>query len=884
MAAGTAHRSDSAAGRAGDLDVRLDAPLPRSLSVGAGTVLFVCGTCFAPAAPIASLTLLVDGDEQPLMAHGMPRLDLLRASDEPNSYRAGFWGMARIGPRDRAALELGLRARLRGGGELTAELGRIAIAEPPQPLPGAPLVAIAMATFEPPPELFRRQVESIRAQTLTDWVCVVSDDCSDPARFAELRRVLDGDPRFVVSRSDRRRGFYHNFERTLELLPTGARYVALADQDDVWDPDKLETLVGEIGDARLVYSDQRIVSTSGERIAATYWSQRANNHTDMLSLLVANCVTGAASLFPRDLLDDVLPLPPAQFTVFHDHWIALTALALGEIRFVPRPLYDYVQHERATLGHANATRMVRLHDRLSTLRRGARERVRLWRMHYFADGCRLLHLASVLELRCGARMTRDKRRALDRLARADRSVLAIPGLFARGARELMRRRPQTLGAEWMLGYAFTWRRLLAASARDRPQRTGRLDALPPHVLNPDARVRVPGDPDLRAVAQHVLPLRFAVADNAPERVNLLVQGVDPRQPFEGVPARLHLARRLAERGFRVRIVTVDPILALPRAWARDVEARAGVAGLFEAVEVEFGGESPGIEVSRTDTFVATGWRTAHVARAALGTVTAERFLYLIADYEPLRYPAGTFSALAAESYGFPHFALFSSELLREHFRRRSAGVYADGAAAGDRASASFQDAVTVAPPTAALTAGRRLLFHAGPEPEGARAMFELGVLGLGRALERGAFAGDWTLHALGAERPGRRLDLGGGEWMRLLPPSPLPRGYDVGLAPMYAPHPGLVPIEMARAGMLAVTTTYEGKDAAALAAISPNLIAAEPTVDGIADALGAAAAAAGDVDRRVRGSAVRWSLDWDSSFDDDLLDRVTGFLRGAGRM
>jgi hypothetical protein len=741
----------------------------------------------------------------------------------------------------------------------------VPIAEPPAPLPGAPLVAVAMATFEPPLELFRRQVESIRAQTLTDWVCVVSDDCSDPERFAALLRVLDGDERFVVSRSHRRRGFYHNFERALELLPADARYVALADQDDVWDPDKLETLVGEIGDAQLVYSDQRIVTTSGERVADTYWARRANNHSDMLSLLVANCVTGAASLFRRELLDDALPLPPAQFTIFHDHWIALTALALGEIRFVPRPLYDYVQHEHATLGHATATRMVRVRHRLSSLRRGARERIRLWRMHYFADGCRLLHLAAVLELRCGDRMSGRKRAALARLARADRSLLPVPGLFARGARELLRRRPETLGAEWMLGYAFTWRRLLAATARDRPQQTGRLDALPPHVLNPSPRIRVPGDPDLRAVAQMVLPLRLTVADDAPERVNLLVTGIDPRQPCEGVPTRLHLARRLTERGHRVRVVTVDPILALPRAWARDVESRAGVPGLFDAVEVEFGAESPGIEVSRSDAFIATGWRTAHVARAA-----AERFLYLIGDYEPLRYPAGTFAALASESYAFPHFALFSSELLREYFRRRGEGTYA-----GDAASAVFEEAVTVEPP-AGLVPTRRLLFHAGPQP---RALFELGVLALGRALERGAFADGWTLHAAGTGRRGRRLDLGGGEWMQLLPGSPALQGYDVGLAPVHGPHPGRVPIELARAGMLTVTTTYENKDAAALTAISPNLMAAEATVEGIAGALQAAYASAGDVDRRQRGADVRWSRDWDASFDDGLLDRVTGFLR-----
>ena len=59
------------------------------------------------------------------------------------------------------------------------------------------------------------------------------------------------------------------------------------------------------------------------------------------------------------------------------------------------------------------------------------------------------------------------------------------------------------------------------------------------------------------------------------------------------------------------------------------------------------------------------------------------------------------------------------------------------------------------------------------------------------------------------------------------------RDHDVGLALMYTPHPSLVPIEMASAGMMTVTNSFENKTAEAMAAISPNLIAAEPSLDGI---------------------------------------------------
>ncbi len=63
-----------------------------------------------------------------------------------------------------------------------------------------------------------------------------------------------------------------------------------------------------------------------------------------------------------------------------------------------------------------------------------------------------------------------------------------------------------------------------------------------------------------------------------------------------------------------------------------------------------------------------------------------------------------------------------------------------------------------------------------------------------------------------------------------------------------------------------------------MAAISPNLVAAAPTVEGVAAALAAAAAGAGDAERRARGSAVSWSRSWDASFDDALVERVVGLL------
>ncbi len=747
-----------------------------------------------------------------------------------------------------------------------------------------------MATYNPPDDLFRAQLNSIRSQTHTNWLCFISDDQSSEERYQALLDAIAGDPRFVVSRASTRLGFYRNFERALAMVPGSAQYVVLADQDDCWHSDKLEALRAGLGAAQLVYSDARVTSRDGELISETWWSTRKNNHSDMLSLLVANSVTGAASLLRRELLEDALPFPPAQFAHFHDHWLGLVALARGEIAFIDRPLYDYVQHGSASLGHAAANQMTSLRDRL---RRGRdlHERVRMWRLHYFVDVCRLSQFAAVLQLRCGAKMTRRRRRILERFLTADRSPLALTNLALRGARELIgNRTPETLGAEWMLFHAFAWRRLLALSARERPQVRLRLDALPPPTL-----IQPPGKVGLhesaRMIAEKIAPLPWRSSESAPTRVNLLVPTIDLAHFFGGYIGKLNLAQRLAQRGERVRIVTVDPVGPLPGDWRSGVEAYSGLSGLFDHVEVSFGRESSAIEVSRHDAFIATTWWTAYIARDALHSVEADRFLYLIQEYEPFTFPMGTFAALAQQSYTFPHFALYSTELLREYFRAHRIGVYADGTEHGDERSVSFQNAITRVEPMSEdelqARRPRKLLFYARPEPHAARNMFELGLLGLSRAIAEGAFAEGWQLHGIGTVELGRTISLGGGAQISLLPRAAqgsygkLLREHDVGLALMHTPHPSLVPMEMASAGLLTVTNSFENKTAEAMAAISTNLVCVEPSIDGIAAGLIEVARAAGDVTRRLHGSRVHWSRDWQDSFDDVLLDRLVGVLHDA---
>ena len=322
--------------------------------------------------------------------------------------------------------------------------------------------AICMATFEPDMDLFRAQVDSIKAQTDEDWICIVSDDCSEQRRLAEIERALGDDPRFSLSRSPRRLGFYDNFERALAMVPAAVPYVALADQDDRWQPRKLGALRQALGSAELVYSDARIVDRDGRLIQARHLAGGGGPPANLTSLLACNTVTGAASLFRRELLEKALPFPEVPGTPYHDQWLAAVALARGEIRFVDEPLYDYVQHEAAVLGHPGPPRPTR-NNRLPTIA-GLRERRPSWREAYLSQWCRLRETARVLSKRCEAELTGRKRRSLRLFTMSERSPVVWAWLAARTLRSTLSRSDSRTADRALLA-GLIWRATASPSAR-----------------------------------------------------------------------------------------------------------------------------------------------------------------------------------------------------------------------------------------------------------------------------------------------------------------------------------------------------------------------------------------------------------------------------------
>ncbi len=144
-------------------------------------------------------------------------------------------------------------------------------------------------------------------------------------------------------------------------------------------------------------------------------------------------------------------------------------MALGGIRYVDRPLYDYVQHRGAYLGHLaanaygdyNRSLVKRAVTRASRLRLHAGHMG--WRIPYFKLYCRVAVNIAILRLRCADRMTASKRRTLDRIADSPRG---LAWLAVRSSRSL-NGRTETLGRERVMLAGLAWRRYARLRRRAR---------------------------------------------------------------------------------------------------------------------------------------------------------------------------------------------------------------------------------------------------------------------------------------------------------------------------------------------------------------------------------------------------------------------------------
>lgn len=205
-----------------------------------------------------------------------------------------------------------------------------------------PLVSIALCTYNGAGFL-RQQLDTLVSQSYQNLEIVAVDDCSSDDTFLILGEYAQKHPNFRIYQNEQNLGFTGNFERTVKLCKGGL--IALCDQDDLWDSQKIELQVNAIGDNVLIYHDSEFIHEDG--------TPMEKKMSDVLNLyrgdrpevfLFFNCVSGHSILMKRELIDAALPLEKGYF---HDWWLAYVATNIGKIDFLPQTLVKYRQHDQS---------------------------------------------------------------------------------------------------------------------------------------------------------------------------------------------------------------------------------------------------------------------------------------------------------------------------------------------------------------------------------------------------------------------------------------------------------------------------------------------------------------------------------------------------------
>lgn len=236
------------------------------------------------------------------------------------------------------------------------------------------MIEILLATYNGE-RFLPEQIESITSQSFKDYHILASDDNSSDCTFEILRSyesVLGEKIKVVQSNTHSAK---ENFYNLLDMAD--AEYIALCDQDDFWESDKLEKSLKAIQRLEkrygketpiLVHSDLDIVdenlNSKNKKMSeltgineAIKYAKKESKYLYTISTeksfsryLVENNITGNTVIINKALLD-IYKRPKVSF--MHDWWLGLIAFTFGKVGFLNECLVKYRQHESNELGAKN---------------------------------------------------------------------------------------------------------------------------------------------------------------------------------------------------------------------------------------------------------------------------------------------------------------------------------------------------------------------------------------------------------------------------------------------------------------------------------------------------------------------------------------------------
>lgn len=206
-----------------------------------------------------------------------------------------------------------------------------------------PLISIALCTYNGE-KFLEKQLQSILSQTYSNLEVVIVDDQSTDGTEEIVLEFSKADPRIKFFKNPENLGFNKNFEKAISL--SKGEYIAISDQDDIWNPEKISMLFEHIGDNWVIFSNSALVNEQEVPTGENLIEQVDLDHLQYKSFLFINHVTGHTSLLRREFLKYYLPIPEQGY---YDWWMGFIAAYHEKIIFIDKILTKHRIHSQSVV-------------------------------------------------------------------------------------------------------------------------------------------------------------------------------------------------------------------------------------------------------------------------------------------------------------------------------------------------------------------------------------------------------------------------------------------------------------------------------------------------------------------------------------------------------
>lgn len=206
-------------------------------------------------------------------------------------------------------------------------------------------VSIVLCTFNGE-KYIEEQVNSLLNQTYYCDEIIIQDDASTDRTFDIIKAIAEKNTRIKIFRNPTSLGINTNFFTAMSKAKN--EYIALSDQDDIWELDKIAVQMDAIGD-NLLCTGRSVPFCENQKCVTYDW--RLPNYN--LIRLLYSSIPGHTMLFHRSLLN-LIPRNHElyQYTVY-DVILATTAAAFNSIIFVDKKLVNQRRHITAATFQAH---------------------------------------------------------------------------------------------------------------------------------------------------------------------------------------------------------------------------------------------------------------------------------------------------------------------------------------------------------------------------------------------------------------------------------------------------------------------------------------------------------------------------------------------------